>query len=92
MLKPIIDFFVTYAPLFAALGLFHLGAAGARAAWGKIKIAAGASPTKVDDFLIHVADGPITAAIALFDAGDMAGVKQKLDALKSLVPTKGPQA
>lgn len=91
-IQPVIDFLVRVAPLLAALGLFHLAAAGARAAWAKTKIAAAGTPTKVDDFLVHIADGPLTIALDLLDRGDLEGARKKIEALKSLVPPKGPQA
>ena len=48
--------------------------------------AAGLSPTKVDDFLVHLMGPAIEDALALIDAGDTDGVKKKLAGLRALVP------
>lgn len=84
----IVKYFLEIAPLLAALGLFHAAAATLRVLWAKLKIAAGESPTKIDDFLVHLADPPLTAALDLLDRGDVDGARKKIEALKSLVPKR----
>lgn len=84
----IVDFFFRVAPLLAALGLFHMAAASARALWMRVKLKAGSTPTKIDDFLIHVADPPVQAALLLLDAGDIEGAKKKITAIREMTRAK----
>lgn len=83
-----IKWFLDVAPLLAALGLFHIAASLGRGLWAKLKDGAAKSPTKIDDFLVHIADPPITLALDLLDKGDVEGARKKLEALKSLVPKR----
>ncbi len=83
-----VEWFIKVAPLLLALGLFHAAASAGRQIWAKVKDGAAASPTKIDDFLVHIADPPITIALDLLDKGDIEGAKQKMQALKDLVPKR----
>lgn len=81
----LIALFLKIAPLLAALGLFHVGAAALRLAWNKVVVAAGGTPNKVDDFVVHLMDPAVQSAITLIDAGDVDAAKNKLIGLRALV-------
>jgi hypothetical protein len=88
MLQPIIDFLQQHGTLLVVLGLSHILAETLRALWAKAKVMAGNTPTKVDDFLVHVLDAPITAAISLAESGDVNGAIAKLRAIQATVPKR----
>jgi hypothetical protein len=83
-LQPVLDFIVKIAPFLAALGLFHVLASGLKLLWIKVQVAAGKTPTKIDDFLVHLLDPAVQEAIRLADAGDVEAVRRKLVGIAAL--------
>lgn len=80
----LLDLFMTKVlPILVALGLFHSAAAMLRSLWAKVQVAAGKTPTKIDDFFVHLANPIIEQAIELVDAGDIEAAKKKLKGLQA---------
>lgn len=71
----LLKFLEHVAPVIGALGLWAVIARIGRALWAQIVVAAGKTPTKIDDFIVHLVEPAVEAGLDLVEHGDaLAGV------------------